>query len=115
MLGEKLVRHSVTPISSATETKRFSKTSKAMGSMRMRPSGRGCPGGDHVGELVEAEPEAGRNDGGRFAAGNHRGSVGGHAGSQIAPAEKRRHDGRAAEARLADAGPLAPAPPRHSS
>src|SRR5688572_13631604 len=100
MLGEKLVRHSVTPISSATETNRFSKTSKAIGSMRMRSSGRGRPRGDHVGQLVEAEAEAGRDDDRGFAAGDHRGPVGGRAGREIGPSEERRGHERAIEARL---------------
>src|SRR6187551_1528690 len=103
MLGEKLVRHSVTPISSATETNRFSNTSKAMGSMRMRSSGDGRARGDDVGERVEPEPEPGRDHGRGFAAGDHRRPVADGAGHQIGPLEEPRGHERAAETRLPDA------------
>ena len=69
MFGEKPVRHSVTPISSAIETKRFLKISNSIGSMRilgLTPPRSACsrrssdaagrrPHGDDVAEGVDAE------------------------------------------------------------
>ena len=71
MFGENPVRHNVTPISSATETKRFLKISNSMELMARtltRPPPRhprcaahdGAPAGrPRVSELVDSETEAG--------------------------------------------------------
>src|SRR5829696_7819994 len=103
MLGEKLARQSVTPTSYATETNRFSKTSKAMGSMRMRSSGPWRARGHQIGGLVEAKPEAWGDDGRGFPAGDHRRPFAGGAWREIGPAEERGRHERAPEAGVADA------------
>src|SRR5689334_698017 len=110
MLGEKLVRHSVTPISSAMETNRCSKTSKAIGSMRIAAgSGARVARRDQVGERIEAEAEAGRNHRGGFPAGDDGGPLAFGADREIAPAMEGGRHGGAAEARAAHAIRLGPA------
>src|ERR1043166_1746427 len=85
MFGEKPVRQSVTPISSAIERNRFLKTSNSTGWMRIK-----LFLDDQIAKNIQPKTKLGRYDNGRFTARDDCRTRRMRAGQQIIPTVKCR-------------------------
>src|SRR5262245_66594805 len=92
MFGEKPVRQSVTPISSAMDKKRFLKTSKSIGLIFITGSGARHSAlalDDHVSIAVDLKLKLRRHHDGRIGSRDDGGTIGRRSGPQRIPSVER--------------------------